>query len=101
MNDATTMQTEEKNKKITRKCPNNTHTLRHVLGSNPGGRFPLGIGSICKTKKWKKEEKNKIKGKPPTFSADIYQNDTQDKAKSKSKLNKGKLKFSHTTNKED
>lgn len=28
------------------KCLNNTYTLRHVLGSNPGGKFPLGIGSI-------------------------------------------------------
>lgn len=26
-----------------------THTLRHVLESNPGGRFPLKIGStICR-----------------------------------------------------
>lgn len=24
-----------------------TLTLRHVLESNPGGRFPLKIGSIC------------------------------------------------------
>ena len=28
----------------------NTHTLRHVLGSNPGGKLPLKIGSICKLK---------------------------------------------------
>ena len=27
-------------------CSNNTHTLRQVLGSKPGGRFPLGRGSI-------------------------------------------------------
>jgi hypothetical protein len=26
----------------------NTHTLRQVLESKPGGRFPLKIGSICK-----------------------------------------------------
>ena len=25
----------------------NTHTLRQVVGSKPGGRFPLGRGSIC------------------------------------------------------
>lgn len=24
-----------------------THTLRHVVESNPGGKFPLKIGSIC------------------------------------------------------
>lgn len=33
----------------------NTHTLRHVLESKPGGRFPLKIGSICKTKKYGKQ----------------------------------------------
>lgn len=25
-----------------------THTLRHAEVSKPGGRFPLGTGSICK-----------------------------------------------------
>lgn len=28
-----------------------THTLRHEEESNPGGRFPLGAGSICKTQR--------------------------------------------------
>lgn len=52
-----------KQKKTTKlgekKCQDDTHTLRQVLGSNPGGRFPLGIGSICKIKKWKKKTTKK------------------------------------------
>lgn len=39
-----------KKKEKKRKHLYNTHTLRHVLESNPGGRFPLKIGSICKIK---------------------------------------------------
>jgi len=34
-----------------KKCLDKTHTLRQVLGSKPGGKFPLGIGSICKMKR--------------------------------------------------
>lgn len=41
----------------------NTHTLRHVVESNPGGRFPLKIGSICKNKKVKKKNQAKEKKK--------------------------------------
>lgn len=33
-----------------------------MVGSNPGGRFPLGIGSICKMKR-RKEKRNKNKEK--------------------------------------
>ena len=40
----------QKYSKAKRKSPDDTHTLRHVLGSNPGGRFPLRIGSIFKIK---------------------------------------------------
>lgn len=42
---------EKKNPKNMRKkelwC--STYTLWHVDGSKPGGKFPLGIGSICKS----------------------------------------------------
>lgn len=57
-------------KKVGKKnCLNKTHTLRHVLGSNPGGRFPLGIGSICKMER-RKEKRNKNKEKKlPSLSA--------------------------------
>ena len=34
----------------TEKNTESTHTLRQVEGSNPGGRLPLEIGSICKIK---------------------------------------------------
>ena len=49
------------NKKIKKKNTNGTHTLRHVLVSKPGGRFPVRIGSICKNKNVKtlKERKEK------------------------------------------
>ena len=36
-----------------------THTLQHVDGSKPGGRFPLGTGSICKIWKAKRTWKRK------------------------------------------
>jgi hypothetical protein len=32
----------------TEKNAGSTHTLRHVDGSNPGGRLPFETGSICK-----------------------------------------------------
>lgn len=46
-------------KKKKKKVKTSTHTLRQVLGSKPGGRFPLGIGSICKNKNVKRIEKEK------------------------------------------
>jgi hypothetical protein len=36
------------------KAAGTTHTLRQEVASNPGGRFPLGIGSICKVQKTRK-----------------------------------------------
>lgn len=56
------MQKWKKEEKKERKNPK-THTLRQVVGSKPGGRFPLGIGSICKKKKMKKTKENEEKKK--------------------------------------
>jgi hypothetical protein len=50
---------EEKKIKKIKRIPNGTHTLRHVLVSKPGGRFPVRIGSICKNKNVKKQRKKK------------------------------------------
>lgn len=63
----TSLEIKEKNvkEKNSESILQGTHTLRHVLESNPGGRFPLKIGSICrlvvKCKETKK--KNKIQNK--------------------------------------
>ena len=44
-----------------KKVTNGTHTLRHVLVSKPGGRFPVRMVSICKNKNVKNNERKKGK----------------------------------------
>jgi hypothetical protein len=46
-----------------KKVTNGTHTLRHVLVSKPGGRFPVRVGSIYKNKNVINKEKKKKKEK--------------------------------------
>ena len=48
---------KERKKFLKKKDKTDTHTLRQLLGSKPGGRFPLGIGSICKNVKRKEKKK--------------------------------------------